>query len=98
MNIMVVSVVLSALVLPLVGKLFDTVDAAKAMPFAFLLRSFSTFLFWLLESPNSVAAYAVSVIMIVGTIIENIAVDSVFYKRLAKETRGVLCGAYSCAG
>ena len=44
------------------------------------------------------AAYAVCVFMIIGTIIENISIDSIFNKNLPKETRGLLNGVYSFAG
>ena len=98
MNMMVISVVFSALVLPLVGKLCDSFPASQTVPFAFLLRCSSTILFCGLKGPQTYAAYAVCAMMIVGTIVENVSVDAVFYKHLAKETRGVLCGAYSCAG
>jgi len=98
MNMMVISVVLSALVLPLVGRLCDSFPASQTVPFAFLLRCSSTILFCGLTAPDSRAAYAVCAMMIVGTIVENVSVDTVFYKNLAKETRGVLCGAYSSAG
>ena len=36
--------------------------------------------------------------MIIGTIIENISVDSIFNKNLPKETRGILGGLYSFSG
>ena len=36
--------------------------------------------------------------MVVGTIVNNICTDSIFYKNLPKETRGILNGAYSFAG
>lgn len=36
--------------------------------------------------------------MIVGTIIENISVDTIFAKNLPKETRAILNGAYSFSG
>ena len=36
--------------------------------------------------------------MVVGTIVNNICTDSIFYKNLPKETRGILNGAYSFSG
>lgn len=55
-------------------------------------------MFWLLDRPDTGYAYAVCVMMIIGTIIENISIDSIFNKNLPKETRGVLNGVYSFAG
>jgi|TARA_B110000285_G_scaffold113854_1_gene129140 MFS family permease len=43
-------------------------------------------------------AYTVCIMMVVGTIVENIAVDSIFNKNLPKETRGIMSGIYSFGG
>lgn len=45
-NIMVITVVLSTVVFPLVGKLCDSVDPRKIVPVAFSLRSASTYFFY----------------------------------------------------
>ena len=97
-RIMVVSAGLAALVFPVFGKLCDTFDPSAMMPIAFIVRCVLCFLFWLLEAPNTLAAHAVCALMVIATVAETITIDTVFYKRLAKETRGVLCGAYSWAG
>jgi len=95
---MVVSAGLAAVVFPIFGKLCDTFDPSTMMPIAFLVRCFFTFMFWRLEAPNTLAANTVCAMMVIATVAETITIDTVFYKRLAKETRGVLCGAYSWAG
>ena len=97
-NMMLYSVVLSSLVFPFVGKFCDTYSPKKTVPFAFLFRCSTTYMFWLLERPDTTSAYAVCVLMIIGTIIENISIDSIFNKNLPKETRGILNGVYSFAG
>ena len=97
-NMMLYSVVLSSLVFPFVGKFCDTYSPKKTGPFAFLFRCSTTYMFWLLERPDTTSAYAVCVLMIIGTIIENISIDSIFNKNLPKETRGILNGVYSFAG
>ena len=98
MNMMIYSVAVSALVFPIIGKACDMVDSKKTVPFAFLFRSVTTYMFWQLEEPDSIRSYGVCVLMILSSIIENISVDSIFNKNLPKETRGVLMGLYSCAG
>lgn len=95
---MVLSALISMVVFPVVGKLCDVHPPNITIPFAFILRGISTILFCNLKAPNTVSAYFVCVMMIVGTIVEMISVDTIFYKQLAKESRGVLCGLYSCAG
>lgn len=98
MNMMMYSVILSAFVLPLAGKLCDQYSASFTVPFAFVLRSISTVFFWTLNRPDTIAAYVVCVLMIISTIIENISIDSIFNKNLPKETRGVLTGVQSFVG
>jgi len=98
MQMMIISAVLSALIFPLVGKLCDNYEAKKIVPFSFLFRCFSTVMFCFLETPDSNIAYVVCVLVIIGSIVEQISVDSIFAKNLPKETRGILNGVYSFSG
>jgi MFS-type transporter involved in bile tolerance (Atg22 family) len=95
---MLYSVILSSIVFPFVGKFCDAYSPKRTVPFAFFFRCSTTYMFCLLERPDSTSAYAVCVLMIIGTIIENISIDSIFNKNLPKETRGILNGVYSFAG
>lgn len=97
-NIMVASAVICIFVLPLIGKLCDSVDPRKIMPLAFLARCWTTYMFWLLEKPDSFECFTVCVSMVIATIAEQISCDSIFMKNLNKETRGILSGAYSFVG
>ena len=91
---MLISVLVSTVVFPFVGKLTDTYPAIKIVPYAFLLRFISTLLFFTIENPDSYKSYIVCVFMIVASIVEFSAVDSIFSKNLEKQTRGILCGIY----
>ena len=95
---MVASAFICVFVLPGIGKLCDTVDPRKIMPLAFLARCWTTYMFWLLEKPDSFECFVVCVAMVVATITEQISCDSIFMKNLNKETRGILSGAYSFVG
>lgn len=95
---MVASALICIIVLPLVGKLCDTVDPRKIMPIAFLARCSTTYMFWRLESPENIQTFYVCVSMVVFTIAESVCCDSIFMKNLNKETRGVLNGVFSFAG
>ena len=95
---MIFSVLASSVIFPIVGRLCDSFEPRKILPFSFLIRFISTVLFCFLNHPNSYQAYAICVLMVVGTIVNNICTDSIFYKNLPKETRGILNGAYSFAG
>ena len=97
-NIMVASALICIFVLPVVGKLCDTVDPRNIMPLAFLARCCTTYFFWLLEKPDTFQCFAVCVAMVVATITEQVSCDSIFMKNLNKETRGILSGAYSFVG
>jgi hypothetical protein len=63
-----------------------------------MLRCSSTVLFYFLNIPDSYQAYGVCVLMVIASIINNISTDTIYYKNLQKETRGILNGAYSFAG
>lgn len=92
---MVFTVILSAIVFPLVGKLCDSIDPKKIVPFAFLFRAVATYFFTLLDKPDTFMAYAVSISIVLMSIFETIAIDSIYFKLLPKELRGVLNGIYS---
>ena len=97
-NIMVISVMVSVLVFPVVGKLCDSVDPRKIVPIAFITRSITCYLFYKLDKPDSVQAYIVCISIVVAAVFENISNDSIYFKLLPKELRGVLNGVYSfCA-
>ena len=98
MKMMIISVILSAMIFPLVGKLCDKYDVRNVVPYAFLTRFVFTLFFSRLQTPDSYEAYAICVFIIIASIIEMISVDSIFAKALPKETRGILNGAYSFAG
>jgi len=95
---MVASAAVCVFILPLIGKLCDAVDPRKIMPLAFLTRCMTTYMFWLLEKPDTFYCFVTCISMVVATIAEQISCDSIFMKNLNKETRGILSGAYSFVG
>lgn len=96
--IMVASALVSVFVFPMAGFIVDYFPSKYTVPGSFIFRCLTTFLFWCIERPDTTMAYTVCIMMVVGTIIENIAVDSIFNKNLPKETRGLLSGVYSFGG
>ena len=95
---MVISTIISAFVFPFVGQVCDLFSPRKTIPFAFIFRAMTTGMFYCVNQPNSYLAYISAIMMIVGTIIENISIDTIFAKNLPKETRGILNGVYSFSG
>ncbi len=77
---MIVSVIISAMVFPLVGKICDYYPLSNIIPIAFILRFVSTILFLFVKKPDSIYSYIVCVALIIFSIVENISVDSIFYK------------------
>ena len=53
LQIMLISVLVSCIVFPFVGKLVDTYEAIKLVPYAFVLRSISAALFCFVKDPES---------------------------------------------
>ena len=98
LNMMVVSVLISAFILPFVGTMVDRVSPKISIPFAFFFRAIVTAFFTMVNDPSSPEAFIVCIMLIVGSIIEVVSVDSIFNKNLPKETRGILSGAYSFCG
>lgn len=97
-NIMVIATLISAFVLPAVGRICDTYSPKVTIPLSFLLRGLTTVAFSFIQDPASLGSIVTCISMIVTTIIENISVDTIFNKNLPKETRGVLNGVYSICG
>jgi MFS-type transporter involved in bile tolerance (Atg22 family) len=98
MNIILISTLVSSVVFPFVGKICDNHSPKITIPVAFFFRCLTCFLFFTIERPDSMRSYVTCTLMIVGTIVENISVDSIFSKNLPKETRAILSGAYSFFG
>ena len=98
MNIILISTLVSSVFFPFVGKICDAYSPKITIPLAFFFRCSTCMLFFTVEEPNSTKSYVTCTLMIIGTIVENISVDSIFSKNLPKETRAILNGAYSFFG
>ena len=57
-----------------------------------------TYFFHYLEKPDSIQSYTICVAIVVAAIFENISNDSIFFKLLPKDSRGILVGVYSITG
>jgi len=95
---MIASTLTAIIVLPIVGFICDRIESRKIVPVAYLLRTFTVFMFYELKDADTWEAYLVCVSIVMTSIIEQIANDSIFYKNLPAETRGVFNGLYSFVG
>ena len=75
---MVISVLVSAFSLPIVGRIADSYSPRYTVPGSFIFRFFTTILFFFVKTPDEWLAYISSILMIVATIVENISVDTIF--------------------
>lgn len=75
---MVISVLVSAFSLPIVGRVTDSISPRYTVPGSFIFRFLTTVLFFFVKTPDEWLAYVSSILMIVATIVENIAVDTIF--------------------
>jgi MFS-type transporter involved in bile tolerance (Atg22 family) len=83
-NVMMVSVVFGMLLVPLVGKMADTIDPRFMMPFAFMCRAGAIVLFCFIKDPSNIYSYCVSVCLVLGTVLENITIDVVLLRNADK--------------
>ena len=91
-NMMMISVAISSIVLPIMGKYIDKAPAIRIVPYAFMARCACTYMFYLLKAPDSYYAYSVCVLIIIFTILESNLIDSIYSKSLEKSTRGLMYG------
>jgi len=97
-NVMMVSVVFGVLLVPVCGKIADTCNPQYVLPIAFFSRTISISLFWFIVSPSGYYSYAVSVLLVLCTVMENVTVDCLLLRNADREIRGVIYGAATSCG
>ena len=83
---------------PIVGMITDKVSPLITLPLAFSLRAFAVLLFFFIDNPTHVYAYAVGALLVLGTTCEQICSDCVLMRNADKEIRGVIYGSAVAAG
>lgn len=79
-NVMLVSVVLGVILSMGVGKIVDTFNPQIVLPMAFFVRMCAITLFCFIQDPSSLYSYAVSVVLVVGTVFETLTTDSLLLR------------------
>lgn len=74
-NVMMVSVVLGVLFTPIVGKLADRINPQFMLPVSFMARFLAIVCFMFVKDPSSAYGYVVSVLLVLGTVMESVTVD-----------------------
>ena len=97
-NVMIVSVVLGLLLVPVVGRVADLIDPRILLPSCFSVRALAIVAFMYIQKPNSIYSYGVSVLLVLGTVMENVTVDVVLMRNADKQIRGVIYGIAVASG
>jgi MFS-type transporter involved in bile tolerance (Atg22 family) len=95
---MMVSVVLGVLLVPLVGKMADTLDPRVMLPCSFAARASAIVLFCFIKDPSTIYSYCVSVCLVLGTVLENVTIDVVLLRNADTQIRGILYGIAVASG
>ena len=80
--------------LPLWGFLADKVPSRIIIPMAFGLRCFAGFMFLQIKDPRSAMSVAFCVLYVVSSTLENISVESLYFKAIPSDIRGVMLGLF----
>jgi len=91
-NVTNAGMVLALFALPIAGYCGDRIPFEVQMVFAFGLRMVAIGGFFFLTNPENMLAYVISVMVFVGTSIENVVVNALFAKKLKGDIRGAMTG------
>ena len=93
-NANIVCVLFSLVFFKLAGLLTDKFPAYINLPISFLLRASACVTFIFIKDPRSFLPYFTLGLFVVGNLFENVTLNGLFNKHLAKDVRGTLTGAY----
>ena len=96
--VMMVSVVCGVAFVPIVGKLADNVNPQIMLPTACLVRMSSCVGFYFIDDPTSYFAYFISIMLVLGTLMEGVCNDAVLFRNADREIRGVIFGTSTAFG
>jgi MFS family permease len=96
--VMIVSVVCGVAFVPIVGKLADNVNPQIMLPTACLVRMSSCVGFYFIDDPTSYFAYFISIMLVLGTLMEGVCNDAVLFRNADREIRGVIFGTSTAFG
>lgn len=80
------------------GNFVDRYPGYLTIPTAFILRGIAIITFMFANDPNSYFTYLSVLSLIMGTLLENIAIDATFTRNLPKDVRGTMTATYNFFG
>lgn len=96
--VMIISIVCGVAFVPLVGKLADGVNPQIMLPAACFTRFLSIVGFYMIKDVSSIYAYAISIVMVLGTLMETVCTDAVLFRNADREIRGTIFGMANAFG
>ena len=95
---MLLSVFIGMALIPVCGKIADVCNPQWILPVAYLSRASIIAAFMFIQSPDSLYAYIVSVLMVLGTTMEVTVGDCIMFRVADREIRGTLYGTATSCG
>ena len=95
---MIVSVVCGVAFIPIVGRLADNVNPQIMLPCACLARLVACVGFYFIHDPSSYYAYFISIMLVLGTLLESVCNDAVLFRNADREIRGIIFGTSTAFG
>jgi hypothetical protein len=87
-----ISMILTAVLLPLIGHLSDKAPSWVIVPASFLLRASAAYIFVQITEPDAFLSYLGCSLFILATTVENVSVEVLFMKNMPGEIRGAMNG------
>lgn len=91
-RILMISMILTAVALPLIGHLADKTPSRIIIPIAFALRCSAAFSFVTIKVPDTYVAYCSCSLLILATVLENVSVEVLFMRGMPGDVRGAMNG------
>lgn len=93
-----ISMVLTAICLPLIGHLADKTPSRIIIPIAFGVRCIAAMSFTLLKLPDTFFAFVSCSLLILATVVENVSVEVLFMRGMPGDVRGAMNGVFHFFG
>ena len=95
---MIISIVCGVAFVPLVGKLADSVNPQIMLPASCFTRFLSIVGFYFIGDVSSIYSYVISILMVLGTLMETVCTDAVLFRNADREIRGTVFGMANAFG
>ena len=96
--VMIVSIVCGIAFVPLVGKLADNVNPQIVLPLSCITRFLACVGFLFIKNPAHIFSYFISIMLVLGTLMEQVCNEAIMFRNAPREIRGVIFGVANAFG